>query len=188
MRIDDEHADSFLPAPYLEARAKFLEDLHRWTDRLPGGIVDIEEEQTDDAGYFVKFVPANAAGCHVGIAYYGISKRHSGADYHSLDLAVGDGKRTHAEVLTKSSLSLEPVLEILEAARQGRITQYCWPCHTTTEIRLRSTTLRYKEPLLPFLEYFDELFVKRLFRRGPRRVMKYESWIATAAGSHVNSK
>jgi len=181
MRIDDGHIDSFFSSSYLEQRAKFLGTLHHWTERLPPGIVDIEEEQTEDAGYFVKFRPVNPAGCYIGIAYYGIPKGKPGAEYYSLDVAVADGKGTHADVLSKSPLSLKPLLDILEAGRDGRITQYCWPCHTVTEIRVGSKTLRYKQPLLPLLDHFDELFVKGLLRRGPRRVVKYEPWAARDA-------
>ena len=181
MRIDDGHIDSFRSADYLEDRAKFLDAIHHWTDRLPRGIVDIEEQQTEDAGYWVRLCPANAAGCDVSIAYYGIPKDLSGAEYCCLDLSVGSGKRVLAQLLSESPLSLKPVLEILEAAREGGITQYCWPCHTLTEIRVGSKTIRYKEPWLPFLEYFDELFLKRLLKRKPRRVVKYEPWAATGA-------
>ena len=181
MRMDDGHINSLRSADYLEARANFLAVLHYWTDRLPRGVVDIQEEQTEEEGYVITFDPANENGCWVRLIYYGTPADRVGGQRYDIDLLIGDGKRVPTQLLVSSPLSLEPVLEVLEAARQGRISQYWWPCHIVTEIRLNSKRVLYKDPLLPFLVSFDELLVKRLLRRGPRRAVKYEGWAPTDA-------
>jgi hypothetical protein len=180
--MDEFPLDKYFDAKYLENRRIFTDVLNRWVELLPPGIVDVEQDQTED-GFGYDFNPRNSDGCFLGIIYYGVP-----ADMfrkrHNLDISFDYNLFL---IHRHYPMTLEPVLDLLEAVRYGRVKIYCWPLHKLIEIQTPKRTLKYI--LYYFLPGVDNLYsyFLRIFKIRPSRIITFAPWSSEPSDEQAES-